>query len=184
LSDTQFYIGENESSNKTVYLNISINNPFPYPISGYIDFENFMEYQIPKHQYKFDLSPNETINLTIPINVSKSTTIEWSVKYYVAYPNRFGGNSKYQLLYYEWRFKNSIKFSKKPVVKIYEYTKAVSLNNSNIVLKINKNKIFKDFVVEKAIDLEAIPKKYVVYYCIMSLVGFMLGIGLIRKIKS
>ena len=183
LSDTQFYIGENESSNKTVYLNISLNNPFPYPISGYIDFENFIEYQIPKHQYKFDLLPNETINLTIPVNVSKSTTIEWNVKYYVAYPNRFSGNSKYQLLYYEWRFKNSIKFSKKPVVKIYEYTKTISLNNSNIILKISKNKIFKDYIVEKVISVNAIPKKDVVYYCIISLVGFMLGMGLIRRIK-
>ena len=182
LSNTHLYIDENESNNKTIYINISLNNPFPYAVSGYIDFENFVDYQVPKCQYQFELLPNETVNLTIPINVSKSTSIEWSVSYYLHYPKRFK-NPKYQFLYYEWKFENKIEFKRKPKIIEYNYIREINLNNSNIILKLNKNKVVKDYIINKSIKLDAVPKKDVIYYCIASLVGFIVGMGLIRRVK-
>ena len=68
-----------DGRNKTVFLNLNISNPLSYKVNAYVDFIEYADIGAPKHQYKFELNPNETKNMIIPINISKTSTIKWNL---------------------------------------------------------------------------------------------------------
>ncbi|MFU8652941.1 PKD domain-containing protein [Methanotorris formicicus] len=176
-------IGENKTKNRTLYLNISLKNPFSNPITAYINFINRKDYDVPEIQYDVTLSPNGTTNVSIPINISESTTnINWNVEYYGVYNRKF--NDKVQFICYKWSFSNRVDITEtKTNIKINNYTKIIYLNNSKVVLKINRNSVIKDYVINKTIKLDLIRKRDVIYYCLVSLIGFMVGLIVVRRIR-
>ena len=177
ISNDSFILNKNE--NKTVYLNITLKNPLIHKVDGYLNFLDYNNYHLLKIQYKVVLKPNETKNLIIPINVSKSCELNWNVVYYPAIKN----NKAIDFINYEWDFEKKIIFKSKPKIKINKYRKVIDLNNTQVVvLKVNKVKTIKNYVINKTI----IPNndKIVPYYSFASIFGFVLGILLIRfKIK-
>ena len=180
ISNDSFTL-DKQNENKTIYLNITLKNPLNYKVDGYINFVDYgNNYHPPKTQYHLILHPNESKNIIIPINVSKSCKIKWNVVYY---PNiRNDANSKIDITFYQWDFEKKIEFKSKPQVVINNYTKVINVNNTKVILKVNKVETVKNYVINKTIT--TISQNTIPYYSFVSLFGFIIGILLIRfKIK-
>jgi len=167
--------------NKTTYLNLFIKNPLNWRVNAYIDFVDYGDINISKTHYNFELNPNETKHLSIPIKIEKTSTIKWNLVFYPEITDRYNKNP--ELSYYVWEYSKKIEVLPPTIVKINEITKYINLNATNVILKINKNKVFKDYVVNKTIKLDLVAKRDVVYYCLASIIGFIAGLILIRMLK-
>jgi PKD repeat protein len=166
--------------NKTTYLNLYIKNPLSWKVNAYINFVDYGDVNLTKTQYNFELNPNETKILTIPMNIKKTSTIKWNLAFYPEIKNRY---ENCEISYYLWEYSERIEVLPPTIVKINRITKHLNLNTTDVILKINKNKVSKNYVIHKTINLDAITKKDVIYYCITSLVGFIVGVILVRIIK-
>ena len=87
-----------------------------------------------------------------------------------------------ELLYYVWSFDEKIKIIPSEKIEITKYDKYISLNSSKVILNINKQKISKNYIINKTIDLNYVEKADVIYYCLISIIGFMAGLVIIRYI--
>jgi len=180
ISNDSFML-DKQNENKTIYLNITLKNPLIHNVDGYINFVDYGDnYRPLKTQYQVILKPNGTKNLIIPINVSKSCEIKWNVVYY---PNiRSDTRDSIDFKFYQWDFEKKIEFKSKPQVVINNYTKIITLNNTKIILKVNKVETVKNYVINKT--LTTTSQNSMPYYTFASLFGFIIGIILIRfKIK-
>ena len=175
ISETEIM---DDGRNKTVFLNLNISNPLSYKVNAYVDFIEYADIGAPKHQYKFELNPNETKNMIIPINISKTSTIKWNLAYYPEIKKM----DDVELLYYVWSFDEKIKIIPSEKIEITKYDKYISLNSSKVILNINKQKISKNYIINKTIDLNYVEKADVIYYCLISIIGFMAGLVIIRYI--
>ncbi|MBW9219929.1 PKD domain-containing protein, partial [Methanothermococcus sp. SCGC AD-155-N22] len=170
----------NNSKNYTIYLNLSLKNPFEYKVGGYINFVNYYNnYYPPKLQYYIELDPNETKSLLIPINITKSCDIKWNVVYYPLYKDKLLGDA--ELKYYQWDFEKKIdvsKYSKKPIEEsivykyINTYSKVVNISTSEVVVKIIRC-YDGEYIVSKDI---VVSTKSIYFYIATSLSGFMIGL--------
>jgi PKD repeat protein len=168
--------------NKTTYLNLSIKNPLIWRVNAYVDFNDYSDLNLTKTQYYFELNPNETKALVIPINIEKTSTIKWSLALYPEIKDKY--NKDPQLSYYSWDYSEKIEIMPPSIVKVNEITKYINLNTTDVVLKINKNNIIKEkYEINKTVELNLIEKEDVTYYCLITLVGFITGLILIRLIK-
>ncbi|HIQ32979.1 MAG TPA: PKD domain-containing protein [Methanothermococcus okinawensis] len=158
----------------TIYLNLSLKNPFEYPVGGYINFIDYQNYRPSKSQYYLELKPNETRNLLIPINITKSCDIKWNIVHYPLYKNKL--TEKAELKYYQWNFKERVEVSReREEEKVYTYlntySRIVNISTPQIVIKIRRH-YQGGYVVLK--DVIAVKSLYL--YLITSLCGFMIGL--------
>ncbi len=170
---------ENEN-NKTTYMNITVTNPLIWKTHSYINFEEYKDINLTKTQYAFELNPNESKTLIIPISIKKTSNIKWNLVFYPEIKNKYAKNNPIQLSYYLWDYNEKIEVKSLPTVKVNEITKYINLNATNIVVKINKKKVSKNYVINKTIKLDILEKRDIIYYYIVSIMGFIIGMILIR----
>ncbi|MBW9221525.1 PKD domain-containing protein, partial [Methanothermococcus sp. SCGC AD-155-C09] len=170
----------NNSKNHTVYLNLSLKNPFEYGVMGYINFVDYYNNYHPlKLQYHVELRPNETKNLLIPITITKSCDIKWNIVYYPLYRDKLLKDA--ELKYYMWNFKEGIvasKYGKKSISEstiykeyINNYSKVLNVSTPDIVVKVRgyggEYVVYRDVVVST---------KSIYFYILASLSGFIIGL--------
>jgi len=197
ISPLKFYsINKNilfdNSKNYTIYLNLSLKNPFKYEIIGYINFIDYHNnYYPPKLQYHVKLGPNETKNLSIPVTITKPCNIKWNIVYYPLYKNKFLKNV--ELKYYQWNFNEKIsrleyrkKSNKNNSVKsiinksttlynnyINSYTKVLNITTPEIRIETNIIRYYtNDYIISKNV---VINTQFIYPYIMISLCGFIIG---------
>ncbi|ABR55707.1 PKD domain containing protein [Methanococcus aeolicus Nankai-3] len=178
LSESEI-IGK-DGENKTVFLKLNISNPLPYQVNAYVDFVEYADIGAPRNQYNFELNPNETKNMIIPINLSKTSTIKWNLAYYPL--NKKMDNA--ELSYYTWSFDKKVKIVSSEKIDVIKYTKNISINSSKVIVNINRQKVPKTIVINKTIDLDYVEKSDIIYYCLISIVGFIAGLVVAKHIGA
>ncbi|MBW9220682.1 PKD domain-containing protein [Methanothermococcus sp. SCGC AD-155-M21] len=178
----------NNSKNHTVYINLSLKNPFEYEVIGYINFVDYYNnYHPSKVQYYVELKPNETKNLLIPINITKSCDIKWNIVYCPLYRDKL--IKDVELKYYQWNFKEKIEVSKYREKSVNEsiiykehinnYSKVLNVSNPDVLVKIRgyggEYVVYRDVVVST---------KSIYFYIFASLSGFIIGLVAILAIKK
>ncbi|WP_456416795.1 PKD domain-containing protein [Methanocaldococcus sp.] len=166
LSNRTIYLNGTNETNVTIYCNITVKNPFNKKIRGYIYFVDYGNYIPNETSIEFELQPNETKIFSIPINISQSTEIKGYVIYYMPYK---------RLKDYIWNFKESVEINKPKKVKFNDYYYNIKMNQSKVIIKINK--IVKNYTVTKRIDIENEPNIW------LSLIGFLIGLIIILIIR-
>ncbi|ABR54043.1 cellulosome anchoring protein cohesin region [Methanococcus vannielii SB] len=162
--------GENE----TIVLNMSLTNPFTYPVSVYIEFTGTGSPNSPRYNIELNSQENKTVNLKL--DVSKTTEIKWNVRYY---PPVSLGNKDIAIGYYQWDFTEKIEFIDPP--KIINSTEIVDIEGSNILLKVNKVKKVENQVIEQSFSDSGFS---IIYYCFASILGVFTGLTFVNsKIK-
>ncbi|ENN95935.1 PKD domain-containing protein, partial [Methanocaldococcus villosus KIN24-T80] len=159
-------------TNNTIYLNISLINPFKTKILGYISVYN--------KNYNFYLKPNETLNLSIPINISDDV-IKYNIIYYPIIKNK--KNEKFEILYYTWNYERKLTSNISESTKILSYNinKTLNLNSSKIIIKINKNYLVKNYNITKSV--KTFSKKSLFVYIFTTIFSFILGFILVYSNK-
>ncbi|MBA2868827.1 PKD domain-containing protein [Methanococcus maripaludis] len=154
--------------NKTLYLNVTLNNPLTYSVSAYIQFSEYGNYNPLNSSYNVLLDVNEIKNVIIPINVSKSCKIKWNILYY---PPMAVDSEDIDIGYYLWSFDENIEFKEKPT--IITSTEYVDVNNSKVLVKVNRVKKVENQVIYKTISSS---DESVVYYCFTAISGVFAGL--------
>ncbi len=165
LSNTTIYP---TNHNITIYCNITLKNPFSKRIYGDIQFLDYANYKPNKTCITFELLPNETKVFSVPINISGPTEIKGYVEYYI--PNK-------RVIKYVWNFKKDINVLKINKISYRDYYYNISLNQSKVIIKINK--ILKNYTITKNIDIENNNLSILMY-----LIGFLIGFLIIYKKKK
>ncbi|XRO77410.1 PKD domain-containing protein [Methanocaldococcus sp. 10A] len=165
LSNKTIYLNRTNETNVTIYCNITVRNPFNKKIRGYIYFVDYENYKPNETSIEFELQPNETKIISIPINILQSTEIKGYVIYYMPYK---------RLKDYIWHFKEDVEIIKPKKVKFNDYYYNIKINQSKVIIKINK--IVKNYTITKKIDIENEPNVW------LSLIGFLIGLMIIRLI--
>ncbi len=165
LSNKTIHLNGTNETNVTIYCNITVKNPFNKKIRGYIYFVDYGNYKPNETSIEFELQPNETKIISIPINISQSTEIKGYVIYYMPYK---------RLKDYIWNFKESVEIIKPKKVKFNDYYYTLKINQSKVIIKINK--IVKNYTITKRVDIENEPNIW------LSLIGFLIGLMVIRLI--
>ncbi|MBB6067543.1 PKD domain-containing protein [Methanococcus maripaludis] len=157
-----------KGENKTLYLNLTLNNPLNYNVNAYIQFVDYNDYDPLNSSYNVLLGADETKNLIIPINVTKSCKIKWNVLYY---PPASITSDDIDIGYYLWSFDENVEFKEKAT--IINSTEYVDVNNTKVILEVNKVKTVENQVIYKTVSS---TDESVVYYCFTAISGVFAGL--------